>query len=150
MAPPMLRPKRECRRKVNSFSTKESSVVKKLKEYPTLTKTLSGNPSLLKPFENNPQLVKTFESLQKDTALMARMESLKKSPSMDKLKTVISKNPSALTEERVEKLGAAVLKKRSSRLSSEDERGFLYACGTMFLFTLGATITLALTAGSRL
>ncbi|KAE8877518.1 hypothetical protein PF005_g33101 [Phytophthora fragariae] len=38
------------------------------------------------------------------------MKSLDKSPSMNKLKTVLSKNPSALTEENVKKLGAAVLK----------------------------------------
>ncbi|EGZ04463.1 hypothetical protein PHYSODRAFT_265370, partial [Phytophthora sojae] len=102
--------------KLSLFSKKEASVLKSLKKNPTLTKTLSGNPSLIKPFENNPQLVKTFDTLQKDTALMTRMKSLKKSPSMDKLKTAISKNPSALTNENMEKLGAAVLKKPFSKL----------------------------------
>ncbi|EGZ18538.1 hypothetical protein PHYSODRAFT_332306 [Phytophthora sojae] len=133
--------------KLSLFSKKEASVLKSLKKNPTLTKTLSGNPSLIKPFENNPQLGKTFDTLQKDTALMTRMKSLKKSPSMDKLKTAISKNPSALTNENVEKLGAAVLKKPFSKLKSERNWRMYFACGVIFLLVLGAGATFAATSG---
>ncbi|KAJ8542515.1 hypothetical protein ON010_g12298 [Phytophthora cinnamomi] len=91
-----------------SFSKKEADVVKNLKENPALAKTLSSSPSLLKSFQNNPQVVKTVQSLQKNTALMERVETLAKSPSINNLKIASRRNPSALTERSVEKLGGAV------------------------------------------
>ncbi|KAE9038913.1 hypothetical protein PR003_g6791 [Phytophthora rubi] len=130
--------------KLNIFSKKESSAIKNLKENSALTTRLNSNPSLRKSLENNPQLVKPFENLQKDAAVMERLKTLEKSPSMNKLKTVINKNPSSLTEDSVKKLGAIVKKPSRFKMGEGTGQGLLIL-GLILLVLLGATITLAAT-----
>lgn len=120
--------------KLTSLFKKKDGIVKTLEKKPSMgkdsvfVKTLEKNPSIDKAIED-PRFIKTFESVSKDNNLVNAVE---KSSELGKLKMVLSKNPSGLTETNVKKLGSIVAKYSNKRAND----GALIASGLGLLLLL--------------
>ncbi|POM76687.1 Putative RxLR effector [Phytophthora palmivora] len=122
------------------------SVIKILKANPSygttmstdsvLLHTLEKNPALARPFED-PKFSKQFESLRNNDHVI---NDIKNNPALSNLKTMLSRNPSGLTETKARKVGSYASKSTSFRWI-DDEEGLILAYGVL---VIAVTIILAI------
>ncbi|POM66847.1 Secreted RxLR effector peptide protein [Phytophthora palmivora] len=127
------------------------SVIKILKANPSYGKTMSTDSVLLHTLEKNPALARPFE----DPKCSKQLESLRSNdnvidditnnPALSNLKTMLSRNPSDLTEPKARKIGLYASKSTSFRWI-DDEEGLILAYGVLII---AVNVILAIVARSK-